>query len=191
MEILTKAELNDHKNSIMKEIEINGKIIIYPTDTIYGIGCNAHDEEAVKKIRTAKGRGIQPFSIIVPSIDWIKKNCDINSQSKEWLKKLPGPYTLIFNLKNGKDLAKSLNPGISTIGVRIPNHWISDFVKELGIPLVTTSANRSGQDPMKGVDDLHDGLKKVTSYLIDEGELHGRPSKLVNLTEKEVKIIER
>ena len=100
MEVLTQTEVREHQNEIIEKIQ-NGALFIYPTDTIYGIGCNAQDEQAVAKIRELKGRFDQPFSVIVPSIDWIRENCVITKKTESWLQKLPGPFTLILKLKKG------------------------------------------------------------------------------------------
>ena len=178
MKILTKEEIDVNKEVILEVIE-NGVVFIHPTDTIYGIGCNAADQEAVDKVREIKGRPNSPFSIIAPSKDWIKKNCILNKEAEKWLDKLPGPYTLILKSKN--KLAKNIAPGLETIGVRIPDHWFSKVVEELNIPIVTTSANKVGEDFMTSLENLDDGLKAYMEFIIYEGEKHGSPSKIIDL----------
>ena len=97
MQILTKEEFEKQKESIKKQI-LNGAVFIYPTDTIYGIGCDATNDESVKKVREIKNREDNPFSIVAPSKIWIDKNCIINENAKSWIKRLPGPYTLILKI---------------------------------------------------------------------------------------------
>jgi len=186
MQILTKAELHVRFAEIAEQIS-KGAVFIYPTDTIYGIGCNALDKKAVEKIRTLKERPANPFSIIVPSKEWITENCIIIKEAKEWLNKLPGPYTLILNLKKKNAIAKSVNQGEETIGVRIPAHWISSVVQELGFPIITTSANRSGRPFMTSLEDLDSTIRGGVDFIIDEGEKKGKPSKIVNLVEGKIK----
>ena len=186
MEILIKTELQMQFREIAEQIR-NGAIFIYPTDTIYGIGCNALNEKAVDKIRQLKDRQTNPFSIIAPSKEWITENCLVNKEAKEWLNKLPGPYTLILKLKNKNAVAKNVNQGEETIGVRIPAHWISGVVQELCFPIVTTSANRSGKPFMTSLEDLDETIEDGVDFIIDEGEKKGRPSKIVNLVEGKVK----
>lgn len=185
MEILTKSELVLKAGEIIKKIKA-GAVFIHPTDTIYGLGCNALDEKAVKKIRELKQRPNTPFSVIAPSLDWITQNCQITKKDQKWLEKLPGPYTLIVKLKNKSAVAKNVTPGQTTIGVRLPDHWFSGLVQEMNVPFITTSVNKSGQSFMTTKEDLDEGIKRGVDFLIYEGEKRGRPSKIVNLVQEEV-----
>lgn len=187
--ILTREEFNIHIEKYMKLID-KGAIFIHPTDTIYGLGCNALNKDAVKKIRKIKKRYTNPFSVIVPSKDWIKKNCIINKDVEKWLKKLPGPYTLILKLKNKNCIAKNVNNDLPSLGVRIPAHWFSDIVTKLQIPIITTSVNITGETFMTSIENLNPEIKKELDFIIYEGEKYGRPSKIIDLTSKET-IIER
>lgn len=188
MKILTKDEINVNKEVIL-EVMKNGAIFIHPTDTIYGIGCNATRKKFIERVREIKGRPNTPFSVIAPSKKWIRKNCVVNEKAEKWLKKLPGPYTLILRAKD--NVAKNVAPGLDTLGVRIPDHWFSKIVEELGIPVVTTSANKAGEDFMTSLEDLDEEIKPKIELIIYEGEKHGRPSKIVDLTGKKVKVKER
>ena len=102
MIVLNLDEYNIHKKIILDELKKT--VFVYPTDTIYGLGCNATDEKAVDKLRKIKNTK-HPFSIIVPNKDWIYDNCTVNEEAEEWIRKLPGPYTLILRLKNKKAIA--------------------------------------------------------------------------------------
>src|SRR3989338_9230337 len=186
MRILTKEEFLLEKIQLFEEI-LDGAVFVYPTDTIYGIGCNATDEKAVRKLREIKGRPTNPFSVIAPSAEWIIENCVLNEKQKEYLELLPGPYTLILKTKN-HPVAKSVNQGLSTLGVRIPDHWISDAVKDSKIPIVTTSANKSGDEYMTSLEDLDESIKNNVKFIVYEGEKEGKPSKIIDLTDK-VKVI--
>ncbi len=189
MRILNFDEFKLEKEAIIYSI-INGAIVIHPTDTIYGIGCNAQDSKAVKKVRQLKGRVTNPFSVIAPSLEWVYKNCIVTKQGEEWLEKLPGPYTLIFKLKNNKCVANEANSGLNSLGIRIPNHWIKDIVAEAEVPIVTTSVNISGEDYMTSLEDLEPKIKSGVDFILYEGEKEGKPSKIINLTET-VRVIER
>lgn len=188
MQILTKEEFLLEKLRLFDEI-LNGAIFIYPTDTIYGIGCDAANENAVKKVREIKGRQSNPFSVIAPSTEWIIENCAVNEKQKEYLELLPGPYTLILKVKS-HPVAKSVSQGLSTLGIRIPDHWISEAVRELGVPIITTSANKSGSDYMTSLEDLDESIKSKVNFIVYDGVKEGKPSKIIDLTDK-VKVIKR
>jgi L-threonylcarbamoyladenylate synthase len=190
MEILTKDEFFVNFEDIKGNIE-DGAVFIHPTDTIYGIGCDATNKEAVKKIRDLKDRHESPFSVIAPDKEWILKNCHINGHGKDWINKLPGPYTLILKLKNKDCVAANVNFNFETLGVRIPEHWIASAVEKHGKPVVTTSANKSGEDFMTSIDDLHESIKDRIDFIVYEEEKHGRPSTIVDLTKDKPVIIKR
>ena len=189
MRILNKGKVVSEKDKILEEIRI-GKVFIYPTDTIYGIGCNALIPESVNKIRIIKNRDEKPFSVIVPSKKWISKNCEINNSGKKWMKKLPGKYTLILKLKNRKSIAKETNSSLETIGVRIPKHWFSKIIEKAGMPFITTSVNLSGEPPATSLENMNEKLKNQVDYIIHDGKKTGKPSVIVNLVDGE-EIIKR
>lgn len=186
--IVTKEEFLKSKKRLMKELKNN--VFIYPTDSIYGIGCDATNEKLVLKIRELKGSSIQPFSIIAPSKKWVYDNCIVNEKEKEFVEQL-GKYimigdkehrfTLILKLKDKNAIAKNVNPGKDTIGVRIPNNWFSEIVSEMKVPIVTTSANKTGSDFMTTIENLHDDIKNRVDLIIYEGEKTGKPSTIINL----------
>ncbi len=190
MRIVTKEELSIESDYFTYEIK-EGAIFIHPTDTIYGLGCNARNSDAVKKIRDMKKRTNQPFSILVPGKDWILKNCEITPEVEKWIKKLPGPYTLIVKLKNRNAVTKEIAPGLDSVGVRIPNHWFSKFVEHAGFPIITTSANVTGSDFMTSIDDIDVQIKSKLDFVIYEGEKKGSPSTLVDLSQEKTKITRR
>lgn len=189
MRIISKEEFEQEKDVLLHKIVHDGLVFIYPTDTIYGIGCNAEDTSAVERIRRIKQRGSSPFSVIAPSKDWISENCYIKPEAREWISKLPGPYTLILELKEGS-LSKNVAPDLDTIGIRIPDHWFSNLVSEMEVPIVTTSVNKSRKDFMTSLDDLDEEIKSKVDIIIYEGEIRGRPSKIVDLT-KGIELVER
>ncbi|MBI2144580.1 threonylcarbamoyl-AMP synthase [Candidatus Woesearchaeota archaeon] len=190
MEIVTKEEFLLEKVKYFRLIR-QGAVFIHPTDTIYGIGCDATNESAVQRIRSIKQRTSMPFSIIAPSKKWVYDSCDILPEGEEWLDRLPGPFTLIFRLKGSSAVAGSVNLGSNTLGIRMPRHWLSTAVSELGFPLVSTSANITGESYMTSVDDLDENIRHKVDFIVYEGEKKGRPSTIVKLFEKEVQVVER
>lgn len=162
---------------------LEGKIFIYPTDTIYGIGCNAEDEKAVEKIRQIKGRDKdKPLSIIAPDFAWIEENCIIDVDLEKYL---PGPYTLLLRKKN-----PSFMNHISSnefLGIRIPACNFSDKMKKAKVPFITTSVNLSGEPFAVNIRGISKQILDKVDVIIDEGELNGEPSTII----KEGKEIKR
>jgi tRNA threonylcarbamoyl adenosine modification protein (Sua5/YciO/YrdC/YwlC family) len=189
MRILSKEEFEKEKDIIRNKLIENDIVFIYPTDTIYGIGCNALNKEAVERVRRIKQRGNSPFSVIAPSKEWISENCEVNEDAKEWVKRLPGPFTLILKTKN-YCVAENVNLKLGSLGIRIPDHWFSKFVAEAEIPIVTTSVNKSKSDFMTSLDNLDDEIKSKVDFIVYEDSKQGKPSKIVDLTDSE-KIVER
>jgi L-threonylcarbamoyladenylate synthase len=179
----SKAEVELKKEAIVDQI-VQGKVFVHPTDTIYGLGCDATNSNAVKKIRDIKSRYERPFSIMVPSKTWIRENCEVDKKAIEWLKKLPGPYTLILKLKNKKAIASEVNMGLDTIGVRIPDHWFHNVCEAVEKPIVTTSANVTGKDFMTSLDNLDSEIRGKLDFVVYEGEKEGRPSTIIDLTKE-------
>ena len=153
-------------------------LIVFPTDTIYGIGCHARSEKGLLDLRKRKDRWGKPFSIIVPSIEYLRKNFLVRHE--EWLDKLPGPYTFVFEAK--EPFPKQLSP--DKVGVRIPDHPIKDLVAALGFPLVATSVNRSGMDPLSDPAQLGDAEYEAFADLlvIEDGIKDGPASTVVDLS---------
>ena len=189
MQIISKKEFL--KGDFAKKIE-QGAVFIYPTDTIYGIGCDATNKRAVARIRKTKGRGNKPFSVVAPSKTWILKNCAVKKAYRRFLDKLPGRYALIIHLKNRDAVAKNVVSVIgNTIGVRIPKHWFSGVAKKINRPVVTTSVNKSGKPFMTCVEDADKNILKKVDFLIYEGGKAGKPSIIIDLTGEKAKIIKR
>ncbi len=190
MEILTVDDFILRKDLYLRKIR-QGAVFIHPTDTIYGIGCDATNSAAVLRIRGIKKRPEMPFSVIAPSKQWIKDNCIINKAAEEWLEKLPGPYTLLLQLKNKSAVVPEVMPNTDILGIRIPNHWFAAIAAELGIPIVSTSANITAEKYMTSLRDLNDEIAGKANFIIFEGDKPGRPSTLVKLFTEKPEIVER
>jgi len=129
-----------------------GGIVLYPTDTLYGIGCDATNAGAVKKLRALKRRGSEkPMSILVSDFIMLSRFCKLTHEQEKILHELlPGPYTFILPLKGHLPVSDELE-----VGVRVPEHaFMRAVAKSTGVPIVTTSANLSGEkdaDELSGV----------------------------------------
>ena len=115
----------------------------------------------------------------------------MTEMTRKWLKKLPGPYTLIIKLKNKTCVAENVNHRLMTIGIRIPDNWMAKVVEELGVPLITTSANITGGNFMTRLEDLGSIIRNKVDLIVYDGELHGTPSTLVIIDKDEVEIHKR
>ena len=184
MKRITKKNFLENETFYLDEIK-KGKIFIYPTDTIYGIGCDASNGKSIEKIREIKKRDSKPMSIIVPSIRWIEENCFIDNGNE--FSKLPGPYTFIVNLKNEKIISKKELIGeLKGIGIRIPNNWFTKWIEKNDLTFVTTSVNLSGENHLINPSQLKEEIELKVDYFIEDGILSGKPSTVIDLRNGEI-----
>ncbi len=188
--IISKEQFFGSKSHYLRKIT-DGAVFIYPTDTIYGIGCDATNDAAVKRIREIKRRDEAPFSVAVPSKSWIKENCIVSAEGEKWLDKLPGPYTLLLKLKNRKAVAAEVIPKTGILGVRMPANWFLKVVEELDAPIVSTSANITAKSHMTSLKDLDRDVARKVDFIIYEGKKEANPSTIVKLCGKKAEVTRR
>ena len=155
-----------------------GKLIIYPTDTIYGLGCDATNETAVEKVYALKKRPRDmPLSVLVSDFEMLQKYADVSTEQMKLLEeKLPGPFTFI--LKPKKDLPVS----DGNVGFRmIKNRLVNQIVKKFGRPVTATSANIHGEPAGTTIKELKAVFGTYIKLYISGGKLAGRPSKVIDL----------
>jgi len=159
-----------------------GKLVIYPTDTVYGLGADALSEEAVDLVYEAKQRPRdQPISVLVADFEMLYKYALVSPEQKKILEeKLPGPYTLILEPR------EKLPVSDSTVGFRIPKHWCTKIAKELGRPITTTSANIHGKETPATITELRKTFGDKIEVYVDGGTLAGKPSTVIDLTTNKV-----
>jgi L-threonylcarbamoyladenylate synthase len=184
-----KVDCNDE--GIRKSVEIieNGGVIIFPTDTVYGIGCNPYDANAVKKIYEIKSREkIKSLPVLASSIQIVKQISIIDEFTENIIKKYwPGPLTLILKLKD-KNLKKSLNLE-DKIAVRIPNSECTLKLLNKCNLLVGTSANVSGDSSFT---DPQECMKNVRNYdvFVDGGTITSKgESTIIEIENEKIRII--
>jgi L-threonylcarbamoyladenylate synthase len=157
------------------------KLVVYPTDTLYGVGCNAIDEEAIKKVFMLKGRDpSKPLSIAVCDLKMLRKYTSFDSKAMRVMERfLPGPVTIILKKKN---LPEVLTGGSEKIGIRIPeNRTALLLIMNAHVPIVSTSANISGREPPETAEDVLRQLPDV-DLVLDAGRLAGLPSTIIDLS---------
>lgn len=159
-----------------------GALAIYPTDTLYAVGCCALDGAAVSLLREAKGRdGSKPFPVIVADIEQARSLASAWSDTAQRLADAfwPGPLTLV--LPASPNLPEALLAGALGVAVRVPACEVARVLSRLAGPLVSTSANLAGEAPCTTVD-LALSAFPLATLAFDLGPLHGTPSTLVDVT---------
>jgi len=158
-------------------------LVIYPTDTLYGLGADAFSIEAIEKVYDAKKRDLaKPISIAVSDFEMLAAVSRIDAPMQEFIERfLPGPVTVVVPAR--KTIPEILTGGTGTIGIRIPAHGIARQVIEMfDAPITATSANLSGgKDPQ-----TPDECTVPHDLLIDGGRLPGTPSTVVDLVTRTI-----
>lgn len=198
MRIVQLAKANQ-KEIIEEVVSVlrNGGLIIYPTETCYGVGVDATNKSAVEKLLKYKQRPEgKAVSIAVSNIEMAKNYVEINETAKNlYTNFLPGPLTVISKSK-GKVIS-DLEAENGTLGVRMPDyHLITKIIEKLGKPITATSANLSGRKTPYSVADVldytTDKQKNLIDFIIDAGELpHNPPSTVVDTTLNDVSMIRK
>ncbi len=158
-----------------------GGLVVYPTDTLYGLGCNALDEMAVKKVFDVKGRSPEkPLPIAVCDMEMMGRYALINENAERIAKIfLPGALTVVLERRGLPDV---LTAGLPRVAVRIPKNNIAlDLIRLAGFPITATSANVSGARPPITAEETEEQLK--VDLILDAGKLNSRePSTILDLT---------
>jgi len=157
-----------------------GGIIVYPTDTLYGFGAGARNRKAVARLMKIKGRsrGLV-FSVMLADIEELVKIVQVRAEHAPALERLPGPYTFIFPSKE-KLPDGVIGPGVG-LGVRIPDHDLArDIAREFGGPVITTSVNRTGKEPLSDPAEIKKKFSTDVDLIIDAGPIVGKPSTVIS-----------
>ncbi|MFA5515933.1 MAG: L-threonylcarbamoyladenylate synthase [Desulfuromonadales bacterium] len=165
-------------------------VIAYPTDTIYGIGCDIFSKKGVKKIYQIKHRDPRkPFSFICADISDISTYAQVSNLAFKTMKRqLPGPFT--FVLEATRIVPDLLTTRQRTVGIRIPADPITlAIVRELGHPLVTTSANLGGGEPQLDAIEIEENMGRQLNLVIDGGNRLGDPSTVISLVGDRVEVL--
>lgn len=155
---------------IQKSVELleKGKIILYPTDTIWGIGCDATNSKAVQRIYKLKGRlESKSMILLLDSTDKLKDYVkDVPAIAYELIDNAQSPLTIVY--EGAKKVAKNLIADDGTIAIRIiKGEYCGEVINRLGKPIVSTSANISGQPSPKHFNDIGDEVKDKVDYTVE------------------------
>jgi len=190
--ILTINPDNPQPRFIQRIVEClqQGGIIIYPTDTTYGIGCDIFNRKGLKKISQIKQRdNRKPFSFICSDLAEIASYAQVSNFAFKIMKRhLPGPYT--FVLEASKIVPDSVSTRQKTVGVRIPDNAICQaIVKELGHPLITTSANLSGEETPQDPQFLQESMGRLVDIVVDGGVSLDDASSVISLLDNQIEVL--
>lgn len=158
---------------LVKQDLLNSKIVAFPTDTVFGLGCLANDEVAKEKIYEAKNRSIdKKLPMMVCDYEMLKKYCEVNDEIKVLLDSFtPGPITLIMKYLNSNE----------TVAVRIPDdEWILQLIKELNKPLLVTSANISGAGSLIKYEDVISQIGDKVDAIVKDDARGDKASTIVD-----------
>lgn len=176
------------------EILRKGGIILYPTDTVWGIGCDATNSEAVEKIyRLKQSENKHSMLVLCRDADMVVRYVDkAPGIAYEVMEMATSPLTLI--LPGATGLAANLIPEEKTLGVRVPDHeFCQNLLRKFGRPIVSTSANISGEPTPKSVKEISKTIIEGVDFMVNprfQGRPTGKPSSIVAFTERgEVKVI--
>lgn len=149
----------------------NGNLVVFPTETVYGIGANALDEKAVSKIFKAKNRPADnPLIVHVNSIEMAESIVEnIGEIERKIMNKFwPGPISIIMNKK--ENIPVNVSAGLDTVSVRMPDNKLAlKLIEESNCPIAAPSANVSGKPSGTCIEDIYDELKENVDYFIDDG----------------------
>lgn len=183
--------VNPQLRFINKAVEVlkGGGIIIYPTDTVYGIGCDIFNKDALEKIFAIKNGGNRLFSFVCANLKDIAKYAKVSDYAYRTMKHLlPGPYTFI--LPAAKQVPKKLWSKRKTVGIRVPKHQVClKLVEELGNPVISTSATGKNGELIFDPVEIRDRFSKQVDLMLSSGNLSGDVSSVIDLSEDEPEVI--
>ncbi len=190
---LKSNNINQVINNTITILKSNG-LVVFPSDTVYGLLCDATNEKAVQKLIEFKNRPPGKAISVFCNFELINKLVKINKQQQKIIKEiLPGPFTVILLSKD--KVNKLLESEKGSLGVRVPSfQLINRLIQEFGKPVTATSANLAGRSPHYSIktllNELSNKQKRMIDLIVDAGKLpKNKPSTVIDLTHPDVKIL--
>jgi L-threonylcarbamoyladenylate synthase len=159
----------------------DGDLVVYPTETVYGLGADALSEAAVERVFTAKRRSRdEPISLAVPDVDAALEYVKVTDREERFMREfLPGPVTVLC--EKTEEVPDALTAGRERVGVRVPDHGVAlAFLREVA-PVTATSANVSGRPSATRAEDLDSEIRDAATVVLDGGETGGTGSTVANV----------
>ncbi|TET27986.1 MAG: threonylcarbamoyl-AMP synthase [Candidatus Bathyarchaeum sp.] len=172
------------------QIVRRGGLVVYPTETVYGLGCDPLNVQAVKRVLDVKGDRKKPLPVLAASIVDADKVAFVSPNGKKLAAKFwPGHLTMVFPKKPA--LPDIVTFGWDSVGLRIPNNDVAlQLISLSGGLLIGSSANRTGEEPARRVQEISGELKEMVDVVLDGGPaVQGRPSTVVDLTSEKPRIL--
>ena len=163
-----------------------GELVVYPTETVYGLGADALDPEAVDRVFEAKGRPrSNPLSMAVPDVESAAQYADLTDRERRFAHEfLPGPVTVVIEAEDR--IPEALTAGRDRVGVRIPDHPLALSLLERVAPITATSANRSGEPSARRAAELDPEIREAVESVLDGGAVGGTESTVVDVERGEI-----
>ena len=179
-----------HIDKIAKEIK-KGNLVIIPTDTVYGISADMTNENAINKVYTCKQREKnKPLILLVSNKEMLKKYTkNLTSLEKEIIQKyLPGKLTIL--LPKNDNVSAKITAGSNLVGIRMPdNNELIQIIEKVGSPIISTSANISGEKTITNPKEIDKELLKYISYVEGAGTINNEPSSIIKIENEKIIII--
>jgi L-threonylcarbamoyladenylate synthase len=175
---------------IASNIIKSGGLVVFPTETVYGLGCNPLDLKAVRKIINVKGDRKKPLPVLVSNLGDAKKIAFITAKGEILANKFwPGPLSIVFHKKN--IISNIVTFGLDSIALRIPNNNDTiELISQCGGLLIGSSANITGEEPPRNINEISKKIFDNVNIVLDGGTIiGGKPSTIVDLTSDKPRII--
>lgn len=179
---------HEYKNII--DDLLNGEVVGFPTETVYGLAIVYDDINAFNKIYEIKNRSVnKPISMMVADIDSLKKVAYVDEKVKKIIDAfMPGPLTIVLKAK--ENLPKHVTFNLNTIGIRIPNHQIAlNILKNINKPLLVSSANISNEPSLIKASDVYEKFNHQIASLINEDAADGLASTVISLIDGKLSLL--
>lgn len=190
--LLSINSQNPQMRLIRKAVEVlrDGGVIIYPTDTVYGLGCDLFNKRGIEKIYEIKKRSKkEPLSFVCADLKDISRYALVSDYAYKTMRRLlPGPYTFI--LPASRLVPKIILPKRQTTGIRVPDHPISlALVQELGQPVISTSVKTEDGELLNDPYMIREIFSHCVDLIIDGGVIPAAPSSIISLVDDQVEVI--
>ncbi len=164
----------------------DGELVVYPTETVYGLGADALDADAVERVFDAKGRSRdQPVSLAVPDAQAALEYTAPTARERRFMHEfLPGPVTVVVD--STEAVPDVLTAGRDRVGIRVPDHDLALELLDAFAPITATSANVSGEGSVRELDELGEQVREAATVVLDGGRTPGTESTVVDVEAGEI-----